>query len=330
MNNDKILSYINSKDIRQHLKNIQYSFNSVETAWLIYQCQHLTIEEKHQEWRELISAMPDMSLESRAWGEPIKSLHKFLCQYMSVEKQWIKNFLKSDNMIYSFDICYENHIGSETDCVFSTYEACLSAIATVKKIQDNYTIEVTRKEINPNDRTEDMVIELTSDLKILSVNYLYPHRKHHFCMAFKEMWFSFPTPFVKGDIIHDITRNSVEDYCYGPVVMDMIAPDYFSENGRKGFDISDMCVWGYFQNTNNGSIYKETAYNYMNFEYYPKEQLTGKRRVLLTLSNYLKGKIDISLFAKAYHQILTEEYAKELIPKGITAEGLTLAGLNNE
>lgn len=247
MNNDKILSYINSKDIRQHLKNIQYSFNSAEIAWLIYQCQHLTIEEKHQEWRELISAMPDMAVQSRVWKQPIESIHKFLAKYMSIDTQ-----------------------SNTTD----------------------------------------------NDTSILAV--------------FDEMWFSFPTPFVKGDILHDITKKSVNCYCGGPVVMDMIAPDYFSENGRTGFDVSDMCVWGYFQDTDTGNIYEENAYNYMNFEYYPKEQLTEKRRVLFALSNYIKGNISLSLFVKAYHQILTEEYAKDLMPKEFTAEGLTLAGLNNE
>lgn len=33
-----ILRFVNSKDIRKHLETIGYEFNSLETAWLIYQC----------------------------------------------------------------------------------------------------------------------------------------------------------------------------------------------------------------------------------------------------------------------------------------------------
>lgn len=31
-----IFDFINSKDIKEHLKNINYQFNSLEAAWLIY------------------------------------------------------------------------------------------------------------------------------------------------------------------------------------------------------------------------------------------------------------------------------------------------------
>ena len=34
-----ILRFINSRDIREHLKTIHYQFNSLEAAWLIYQDQ---------------------------------------------------------------------------------------------------------------------------------------------------------------------------------------------------------------------------------------------------------------------------------------------------
>lgn len=41
-----ILRFVNSKDIREHLGNINYEFNSLEAAWLIYQCHDATIDEK--------------------------------------------------------------------------------------------------------------------------------------------------------------------------------------------------------------------------------------------------------------------------------------------
>ena len=47
-----ILRFVNSKDIREHLRNIGYEFNSLEAAWLIYQCRDAAIDEKHKAWND--------------------------------------------------------------------------------------------------------------------------------------------------------------------------------------------------------------------------------------------------------------------------------------
>ena len=140
------------------------------------------------------------------------------------------------------------------------------------------------------------------------------------------MCFSFPAPFKKGDIIYNITHLP-DGFCSGPMVMNKIAPDIFAERGRLGHDVSDMVVVGYFQHSDTGSIYEEDSYNYMNYEYFPVEKLQGKRRVLLSISNLLKGKIDIGLCLKAYHQIMLEESAISLMPKEYTEESLRFVGL---
>lgn len=43
-----IFRFVNSKDVREHLKSIDYEFNSLEAAWLIYQCRDAAIDEKHK------------------------------------------------------------------------------------------------------------------------------------------------------------------------------------------------------------------------------------------------------------------------------------------
>lgn len=55
-----ILRFVNSKDIRKHLETIGYEFNSLETAWLIYQCRDATIDEKHKAWTELMEPEDDV------------------------------------------------------------------------------------------------------------------------------------------------------------------------------------------------------------------------------------------------------------------------------
>lgn len=80
-----IFRFINSKDIRKHLRDIGYEFNSLEAAWLIYQCHDATIDEKHKAWNELIEKMPDCPIAERLNTEPQDSLHAFLRQYMELE-----------------------------------------------------------------------------------------------------------------------------------------------------------------------------------------------------------------------------------------------------
>ena len=74
--------FINSKDIRTHLEQMGSEFNSLEAAWLIYQCRTASIEEKHKAWEELIATMPDCRVEDRDYFVRRDSLHEFLKDYM--------------------------------------------------------------------------------------------------------------------------------------------------------------------------------------------------------------------------------------------------------
>ena len=49
-----ITQFINSRDIREHLKNIGYEFTSLEAAWLIGDCSSITLEEKHASWHAIL------------------------------------------------------------------------------------------------------------------------------------------------------------------------------------------------------------------------------------------------------------------------------------
>ena len=67
--------------------------------------------------------------------------------------------------------------------------------------------------------------------------------------------------------------------------------------------------------------------NYMELEFYDKE-LTGSKRTLITLSHFLKGEIDLALFARAYHQIIIDGYAENSMPLDHLESDLNLAGLS--
>ncbi len=92
-----ILRFINSKDIRKHLRDINYRFNSFEAAWLIWQCRDATIKEKHAVWDELIRTMPDCGIEERLHTVPQDSLHSFLKKYIALEDKYINEFCNEKN-----------------------------------------------------------------------------------------------------------------------------------------------------------------------------------------------------------------------------------------
>lgn len=242
MNNMDIFKFINSRDIRDYLKSIEYKFSSIEAAWIIWQSRYATLEEKHAAWEELIATTPDCEIKERPNTRSQKSLHTFLAELIAFE---------------------------------------------------NRRFEYAKEE---------------ADLIHFGLNGL---------------WFEFPTPFKKGDIIYDPERP--EHFAEsGPCVIEHEIPWRRDvEKLKRTGDASDMLVDGIFQ-MENGTVYHECTASYMNFEYY-REPLIGKRRIMGAISNYLKEEISLELLLNAYHTILAEEQIKDTRPWNITKERLELA-----
>ena len=59
------LYFIDSKDIREHLKKIDYKFKPDEAAFAIWQSHNKPISEKHEGYEWIINNMPDMNLKER-------------------------------------------------------------------------------------------------------------------------------------------------------------------------------------------------------------------------------------------------------------------------
>ncbi|MBQ3923277.1 MAG: hypothetical protein II707_08275, partial [Spirochaetales bacterium] len=76
----------------------------------------------------------------------------------------------------------------------------------------------------------------------------------------------------------------------------------------------------------DGTLYYEVMWNYLDLEFYHGD-LSGVKRVLTAMSNYMKDEIGEDILVKAYHYILTEEYLKSIEITDITEEGMKLAGL---
>jgi hypothetical protein len=122
-----------------------------------------------------------------------------------------------------------------------------------------------------------------------------------------------------------------------PIVIDgIIVPygwdeeEYISKRREHG-DTSDMNIWGYAADIawvgEYCGAYREVWWNYMDAEYY-REELKGINRVLMPISNWLKGELgdELDLLLAGYHHIMLEEYLSQIVPVLYTKEGLKLAG----
>ena len=319
-----ILRFINSKAIRNHLKKIGYKFSSLEAAWLIYQCHDATIEEKHKAWNELIETMPDCAIEERLNTVSQESLHIFLKNYMALEDKYLNGFYDEKHAdtfdddrpyVFKFEYFYENGSKYDWNTVFSCFDAIYDN--TMEPEEDVVFIRCTKMQL---DRLNTWQIAyLTPSFEVLRLDPGRIENDEEFDIyrgVFEGLWFDFPTPFHKGDIVWK--KRITHGMCDGPFVitgvcLDGIESDKVKDNLRKKGDTTDMCARGYFLNE-DGSIYSECMSNYMDLEYYEKE-LTGPKRTLIALSNYIKGEIDPALFARAYYQIITSGYADDSMPQ---------------
>lgn len=327
-----IYSFINSKAISSYLREIGYKFDSKEAAWLIYQCKTIAIDEKHNAWRQLMQEMSDCELEGRPNCNQRNSLYELIKEYISISEKQYEIFKDQENKavyqyrFYCFNDCdwcedFTGVYGSLEDCweeIDKDQDLGIEIVQICKRyIDSNKTIIVTYKA----DRT---VMDLDS-------NNMSEEEFKVIGQSFEGMWFDFPVPFQKGDILIE-NRMPGPRSLYaesGPFVMIGITPWESEQNRRiKEYgDNSDMNAWGYFQD-NDGRIFHEVMFNYMDLDYY-EGPFEDSKRLLVALSSFIKDKIGVDLLLTSYRKIIMDEIADDVMLHGwYSEEGLKLAGLS--
>lgn len=306
---EEITNYINSKDIAEYLRNLDYRFNSLEAAWLIYQCRRLTLEEKHCAWKNLIQTMPDCEIPSRCNCIYQRSLHEFLKKYMAIEKSSYALFLKEGGELYTCELnCMDSGTWGDVQTIFLSLDACWGYVDRLLEDESNKIELVTIKKFKPNIEYPILTASFDSCRKLIQIKdrTLVEEELEIMTLSFAGMWFDFPTPFEKGDIL--ICPYRLHDP--KPFILnDLIiwnCPDYV----RKDGDNSDMCAGYVGINEAEGTFFVECGHGYVDFEYYC-EPLKGVYRLFQPLSNLMKGKIPIPLAFNAFRKILLEEFSKE-------------------
>ena len=337
--------FINSKDIRKYLQDLNYKFNSQEASWLVNQCGDATLEEKHEAWNWIINNMPDMEVRERVNCKYRESLHDTLKKYMAMQDDLLRRFSDPEEMIYSHEYYFNGrhtfYRGSE-----KLYFSQESSVDQIRQTWD----ELKEDGIKPGTtiaaarhfRGEEyqILVAYDPDCRIKAVdvrgdchNDEYDELTYEF---FDGFWFDFPTPFKKGDILCKYNDDPDEfEFCRGILVLKSLFPWELKEDGlpnkekyekgRSG-DISDMTSYGYYLRE-DGSFYNEGSWNYMDLEYY-HGPLTGVKRAYKALSSFMKDEIEIELFTYALREIASEKTQEDFKKHGwFTKEGLELAGL---
>lgn len=110
-----VLSFINSKNIREYLQGINYKCDSMQAAWLVYQSANKTMEEKHAAYRWIIENMPDVSMPERRFAINRDSLHAFLNEHM--------NFCENHRVQIDKNPYLENLTDNERDLYRDAFES---------------------------------------------------------------------------------------------------------------------------------------------------------------------------------------------------------------
>ena len=331
-----LYKFVNSKDVRKYLKEIKYEFNTLEAAYLIYFAHDITLKEKHRAWKKVIETMPDMSpkdyFDRCCWVHYENSIHGCLRQHIENERRIINEF----NHVRrgAFFVRPKTIDGM---CLGSTAFPIKTFFTSVDEV-DEYISHCVNDDENGEICEFDIICKTMNSQKqyniiknregqLLAVDIsseFYPEPRVD--LQIETMWFAFPTPFKKGDIVIDPKRPYHSNLWSGPFVLEQTAAERFISQGKKGHDYTDMTASGWFQNE-DGQIYGEDMHDYMSLEYYPKEKLEGLQRILIALSNRIKNEIDDELFANAYSYYLAEALSKKLKPIYYTDEVLRLVGL---
>ncbi len=344
-----IYRFVNSRDIRKHLEDIKYEFNALEASWLVYQCKNATLKEKNEAWAWIIDNMPDMEVHERVNCPYRESLHKTLREYMAMYENLLEQFKNPGDAVYTCR-CYERgdeitiHCAQDRE-VFFSFDDCINEI---KEFFEDYeeddrvgTFVVATCHFK--DKDNKIYVRYDFDQRIRSIDFNGNFSEEYFELYsyfFDGFWFDFPTPFKKGDIVFKANSDTDAadnfDLCRGLLVLTSLFAWHFKDEekrehyteGRNG-DNSDMTFYGYFQ-SEDGSIYHECEWTYMDLEVY-RGPLTGVRRVLKALSNYVKGEIELELFLHAYGTFLEDKRREDIAHYNwFTNEGLRLAGLLEE
>ena len=319
-----IYAYFNSRDVATHCKRIGHRFSASETAYLVWQSNHHTLEQKILAWEKIIETMPDEEQEIFAYTDG-HGLHHFLKKYINRLQQFLTEFqTDGSDWVYSFETLYGNAPDRFLDesPLFTSYQACHQAMLAVGK--QALAFRVTKKPLchRPEHRQPESMVYLNEKAEPMSVSVESCCDEYAILIpacGFYEMFLDIPTPFRRGDIV---TGLGLYGNRTGPMVVDQLAE-------KQGLDYLDMSarLW---ELDRQGRLVCNEDVSYLSLEYY-HGPLTGQDRFLYALHNHIQNALPMEDLLRSYAITVLERMAESRVDFYGWAEGtLQLSGLESD
>ncbi len=292
---DFITTFLNSKDVADHLQSIQYAYTAREAAYIVHKAKTRTFHEKMEAWARILQELPDDDTH----------IHRRLKAYMDLQLRKIQGFYDGTRAVYAYCVRYQGDPESEEQGAYTDYSACQKALqaelADMKNEAVDYIV-ITRRTLNQANSEYTAIFNGKMALcRILQ--YRLSDKDYKIDALFDNMWFHFPTPFKKGDIL-------VQPYDHNPnpFVLTALNTDFADRLLLHGDD-TDMGYAGYY--VADGQFYGENGGDYLNLEFYRKP-LYGAQRFLTVVRLFLLGKCNLEFLCQAKQYLDTERALREI------------------
>jgi hypothetical protein len=312
-----ILKYVNSKDVREYLRSVEYKFSAAEAAWIVNRSVGLSLNEKIAAWNEIMNTMPDCRLESPYNGEIVESFYSLLKAYVDLKNAYLEDFRKCDDKEY-YEYCFkrENRFHTLNRFFLGPYNSCDDCLLSIRKdIETGKSIigySIRKSKLGTH---EQMFCEYSYEGKLLDIegHDLKGYDKEEYYRIlhlFSNMWPDIPVPYKKGDLLRYVSRKCQDDEKL--TVMNDLKTKYKDNVDIFGDEDKVKHLFGYCQ-TDIGSLCEKSTWgHYIDYEYCPEESLKGKQRILVSLSHYLKGSIPLECFVNDYHLIMLKGQMEDI------------------
>ncbi|MBQ7500538.1 MAG: hypothetical protein IJT91_06555 [Clostridia bacterium] len=329
--------FINSEEVRDHLKETGYEFSGFEAAWLVWNCRSAPIEERNAAWRDIIETYPDEKYEDRRTDglhEPVY-LHSMLKEYMEYQQSVIDHIKETPapgTYAYRYRwITGDGGVGGTgLGRLYPTYEAVLTeSLKTVSAYDKNKSrIQIEKRPVNGKDDIAEITLNgAGEEIWAFEESFDTTGEIRDKSFGFADMRFDFPLPFYMGDILYDPGRSLVFD----DIQCDPPAPEPFVYMGCEPDDeFPERTAVCEYRLNSDGTIYekKDIWEDTTSLEYYPEEDLTGTGKAMIALSSLVKGELNVAEFANIFAYILADDHAKRMKQHmQLSKDAIWLAGL---
>ncbi len=257
--------YINSKDVAEYLRKINFHLNPLQCLWIIFQNENITLNEKTQAL-EYILEMPDYEFESYEYPSGV-GVHRIINDYLDYIKSIKEEFKsKDEDCFYTGFIIYEEYT-THLAIYFKDYESCLEH---TKETFANTVRVVLGYEIHkiPFDTYEDTIKATFQGEVLTSIHKCGDYDPLINILAYENELIKLNSPFKPGDILYDLIEQR-------PVVLESVSNE----------DMSAIC---HRISDDDKTIEKDYVMFFTNLVYYDNE-LTGKDIALYPLSDFIKN-----------------------------------------